>query len=164
MLPSPNEAIADPRPYLVGSVLLCDVTRSKWSHSWPSTIFGWQCSPVRCYPNEAVADPRPYLVGSVLLCDVTRSKWSHSWPSTIFGWQCSPVRCYPNEAVADPRPYLVGSVLLCDVTKLLKEAIADPTWLQPTTAANSDYFVVDNMVYMSTVSNSNNTQHVLICV
>ena len=135
MLPGPNEAIADPWPYLVGSVLLCDVTRSKWSHSWPSTIFGWQCSPVRCYQVQM-------MVGSVHLCDVTRSKWSHSWPSTIFGWQCSPVRYYqvqmkplltldhiwlavfscamlpgPNEAIADPRPYLVGSVLLCDVTK-----------------------------------------------
>ena len=28
----------------------------------------------------------------------------------------------------------------------------------------SDYFVVDNMVYMGTVNNCNDTQYVLVCV
>ena len=37
----------------------------------------------------------------------------------------------PKEAVADP---ICCAVLLCNVTKFLKEAVADPTWVQSTIA------------------------------
>ena len=45
-----------------------------------------------------------------------------------------------------------------------KRVVADPTWVQSTTAIRyvcSDYFVVDNIVYMGIVSIVNNSQHVL---
>ena len=52
----------------------------------------------------------------------------------------------------------VCSVLLCNITKWSKEAFADPTAVQQIIAARygiivySDYFVVDNMVYMGAVN------------
>ena len=61
---------------------------------------------------------------------------------------CSHVK---EEVVADPLPNIFCSVLLCNITKSSKEAVADPTWVQSAIATRSNYFVVDNMVYMGTV-------------
>ena len=61
------------------------------------------------------------------------------------------------------------SVLLCvQCYQALEESYkTDLTWVQSTIATRydicSDYFVVDNMVYMGTINNSNNTKHILIC-
>ena len=63
-------------------------------------------------------------------------------------------------AVTDPLPNICCSVLLCNVTKSSKEDVADPcTWAQSTTATRYDYFVVDNLVHMGTVNNSNKTYY-----
>ena len=50
------------------------------------------------------------------------------------------------------------------LTKTLKEAVADPAWVQSQTIAarygNVEFCVVDNGVYMGTVNNSYKTSHV----
>ena len=43
------------------------------------------------------------------------------------------------------------------LTKSLKEAVADPTWIQSTIIVCANFYVLDNVVYMGTVNNSNKT-------
>ena len=45
-------------------------------------------------------------------------------------------------------------VLLCNAIKSSKEALADTTWVQSTIATRSNYFEVDNMMYMGTINNT----------
>ena len=75
-------------------------------------------------------------------------------------WNSCSVSCHPKGG-----PYMIiyqniwCSVLVCYVTKSSKY-VADPTWVQSTAQHDilcSDYFVVDDMVYMGTVNNSKNT-------
>ena len=57
--------------------------------------------------------------------------------------------------------------MVCNVTKSSKEAEVDPRQVQSTKAKIYGifyYFTIDNMVYMGTVNNSNNTLNALICV
>ena len=53
-------------------------------------------------------------------------------------------------------------------TESLKKAVADPTSVQSIKEQDGNYVLifvkVDNVVYMGTVTNSNMTWHVLICV
>ena len=66
------------------------------------------------------------------------------------------VTCYHVQR----RQYLIfyqiicNGVLLCNITKSSKEAVAEPTWVQSKIA---DFFVIEIMVYMGTVTNSNST-------
>ena len=56
---------------------------------------------------------------------------------------------------------------MCNVTKSLTEAEVDPRQVQSTKAKIYGifyYFTIDNMVYMGTVNNRNNTLNALICV
>ena len=58
---------------------------------------------------------------------------------------------FPKEAVLDPLPKYLLCALLYSVTKSSKDVVADHPWMQC-----SDYFVMDNIVYMGTVNNSYN--------
>ena len=56
---------------------------------------------------------------------------------------------------------------MCNVTKSSKEVEVDPRQVESTKATRYGifyYFTIDNMVYMGTVNNSNNTLNALICV
>ena len=56
-------------------------------------------------------------------------------------------------------------LLYFSVTNFLWKAVADPTWVQSTIAVvYANICVVDNVMYMGTVSNSNKTWHMLMCV
>ena len=67
-----------------------------------------------------------------------------------------------KEAIADPLPkYRLYCFVEC--YQVLKEAVVDPIATRYGMVC-SECFVVDNMVYMCTVNNSNNTQHVWMCV
>ena len=52
--------------------------------------------------------------------------------------------------MADPHQNICYCVLLCNVTKPSKEALAYPILC-------SDYFIVNNMLYLGTVNNNNIT-------
>ena len=73
----------------------------------------------------------------------------------------------PKETVADLYQNTCFSVLLSNVTKSLKEAEADPTWVQSTLASRlvcSDYFVVGNMVYVHVGQSTFYNNHMCWCV